>query len=1007
MSDLKAWDKWKTTPSVLMMSTLIFALIVPVSAAGAATSPAFKGVSSGHKSLSVKTSLIPEASLEYKSQDASTWESANIVRNDTNTATWTGCGVKDGYSDTIVASLAYGVTSVKLSPSGKPPLTLTNGSTIRCSSLGSSYYRAALSGLSKVQIFPADFVGKAVTFKRTKTSTGSLTSTSYQVTSIKESVHSIANLEVGHSYDLRFGVDEVFSFSSGTTYPSPGSPSDLTYEVVQDGLLLRWSSPSEGSAGISYTIAANGLEVAANLTESSTVLNWNSIDAAGGLPLSVDVTGSTESGLSPTLTSVISKALIGFNGPPQITFNENFMATFSYADQIIDSSNSYYQFLYFPESITELFFREVNNEIWSVLSCNPGCDISTFPIGKLVEFKMRRSYENKYVESPINSIKMPGIPSEPTDLQAISTAASKLTYTFSPSTSDAGVVTYEVEYRKKGTQTWLKSSALEDSAVVLNRRGPVSRPVTENIAIVNGAGPYSYSTDFGQTWKNAIPSYDDPGVETGSLYLRVSQFKNLQQLWVRGGPVNCAQIQFFVCANLDATVLEAQPFLTNTISELAANSIYEMRIRSGNQIGWTQWIFSEFRTSGLVTQQIRIEKQDGTPLKDINIEWVNWLGNASSAESVRTNVNGLASFSRVPSGPISLSIYSDQNLPINLAGTFEANANGLLVKVTVPDAPARTTIPINVQFLGEDGNIVEIPEATVRIDSGLEFTKTVSSSSSTFTYSDGKYVGMGGMDLNLISDMNGVANLVGWKSAGSLTIAGEVTFSDGDLIQTQTFEANDPTSVTVDMPFMPYVEVNQQDVLTTYGSAINISASVAGMDPDGRSLWIENAKTGEKLLNLSYSLPKSVTLRTPSGASKNACTPKVSTKLDINGSVSLKMCALAPGDYRIDGPGIVDSKSFAVSFSPVPPRSVENLKTTATKKSIKSTWSKPKLDGGSLISKYSVRIVGPGINKSVEVTSATASFSGLKRKSVYKVTVVAITKAGLRSAAKISTVKTK
>jgi hypothetical protein len=811
-------------------------------------------------------------------------------------------------------------------------------------------------------------------------------------------------LNVGQSYDLRFGVNDVFSYSSGSTHPRPGKLSDLTYEAVQDGLLLRWVSPTEGSTGISYTVTANGLELATNLTETIAVIGWGSIDAAGGLPLSVDVSGSTESGSTPTLNAVISRALVGFSGLPQITFDENFVASLSYTDQFLDVTNNYYQYLYLTDSATELLYREKGAETWNVVPCTPGCDISTFPNGVLLEIKMRRSFEDNFVETPARKVKMPGIPSVPTDLQTISPSASKLTYSFSPSTSDGGTVNYEVNYRKKGAQSWLSSSPLEHSAIVLNRKGQIYRPLTENVAIVSGRGPYMYSTDFGQTWLDPVPSYDETGDEIAAMHLRVSQFKNLQQLWVRGAPVNCAQIQYFVCANLDATVLEEQPLLTNTLSGLTANSIYEMRIRSGNQIGWTQWISSEFRTSGLVAQQIRVEKQDGTPLKDINVAWENWPGNARSAESVRTNSSGLASFSRVPSGPISLSIHSDQTLPLIFAGTFEANATGSLIKVTVPDVPERTSIPIKVQFLAEDGNVVVVPEATVRIDSGLDFTKTVSNGRSTFTYFDGKYVGM---DVNLISDMNGVANLVGWKGVDPLTVAGEVTFSDGVMIQSQTFEASDPTSITVDMPFMPYIELTQQDVSTTYGSGINLYASVTGIEPDGSLIWIENAKTGRKLTNLSYSMSKSLTSKAALQASTNSCTPKVESRLGINGSIALKMCALAPGYYRIDGPGIVGSKSFSVSFPPVSPRSVENLKSSSTKKTIKSTWSKPKLDGGSPISRYSVKIVGPGANKSIEVTSSAASFSGLKRKSVYKVTVVAISKAGLKSGAITSTVKTK
>lgn len=202
-------------------------------------------------------------------------------------------------------------------------------------------------------------------------------------------------------------------------------------------------------------------------------------------------------------------------------------------------------------------------------------------------------------------------------------------------------------------------------------------------------------------------------------------------------------------------------------------------------------------------------------------------------------------------------------------------------------------------------------------------------------------------------------------------------YSDGEVRQVQSFDcAAGGPSLVLELPYMPVVLVPDNPPAVPAGDGVVVPVEVVD-------------ELGDPLPGASVSL-RSVTSadgrRTESGT---ACRVTTSGRTDARGRLRLRLCPVTSGLWRVDGPGVVGSRSFPIRVTPAAPRGLTAKRRKAT---TLVSWEAPLGLGSARVVRYRLT-AAPG-GRRCTTTRTSCRVRGLRPGTSYRLRLRTVTTSG-------------
>jgi len=421
-----------------------------------------------------------------------------------------------------------------------------------------------------------------------------------------------------------------------------------------------------------------------------------------------------------------------------------------------------------------------------------------------------------------------------------------------------------------------------------------------------------------------------------------------------------------------------------TIRGLSQAKLYYVLVGSENVAG-IRWRAKplEVYTAGTLEQKVQVLQSNGVPLKNASLAWSRIGGGFSTAQNVKTNDEGWATFPAVPAGPGTLYIVDaklSSGLKLQSQTSFSVGRKAGIVKI--PAEPTVGVFNVNVRTVDSSG----IARALVQIQNtreglpvdlsrcninGFTFILPKGASSSTaYTTNEGLAMFYGLVDYNA-------------KTPYQVN----VDISAGTLKATQSVPLKS-SSQGVWFPYLPYVNAiwshfsgqNGAEVpVTLYGhNAVFTPSADASKLPDDQKM--------------------SVSVIGPDGASTSCdkSTTNPTAYFDDQGHGQLAFCPRAAGYYQLVGNGILAGQSeLLLPQGSVPsiPRAGELL---PSRKWSTVTWQAPEFNVDGTKMSYSVAFKASGTSKwkACKVAKLKASCKKFTTGRKYDIAIAAKNKFG-------------
>lgn len=401
----------------------------------------------------------------------------------------------------------------------------------------------------------------------------------------------------------------------------------------------------------------------------------------------------------------------------------------------------------------------------------------------------------------------------------------------------------------------------------------------------------------------------------------------------------------------------------------------------------------------------------GQPVQLGTAAWTS--GSAQAASRVTVTALGQVTFPYVPYGAGTVSI---EGIPrpqgVYLSETWPVTFDGTPLTLTLRADP----VPMEYNVLVTLPNGIPVPNAVVSIPNLMHYTDigaVYTSDGGTFLLSPGRYIPVGlasgfaaGMNpwVNTAkTDTSGVAHLKGFRCwldypCHGTSLNATVTYNDGVILQTQSMTVGDANDVTVQLSYMPWLEVDSATYSASANSLVPINVSVA--EPLAIPSAIRSAVSGVK-----------VSVIPPKGAKQKCRNRVLSTTTGLAGTARLKVCATKSGSYSLVTSGAVSAGSVMLlvrKAAPMPPTSLGAVSLSSRTATI--AWGRPTYAGGARIIKYTVvatsgrsRVTYVVRSKS-QLSSRTITIRRLAANRVWRVSVTATTKYGTSDSATTSVI---
>jgi alpha-tubulin suppressor-like RCC1 family protein len=400
-------------------------------------------------------------------------------------------------------------------------------------------------------------------------------------------------------------------------------------------------------------------------------------------------------------------------------------------------------------------------------------------------------------------------------------------------------------------------------------------------------------------------------------------------------------------------------------------------------LGWV-WSGTPVLLDDPVT--VQVGTVGGAPLVTASVNWTGFDDSAQSSSPVLTDSGGSTSFPTMLDAPVTIRIdggLSSATVRF-LHGEACVFADDGPLSVQLPDPPDVTGQRIEVVL----PNGVPVPEAQVIAN------KLTQSATRFGLRTWAAYQAL--ESPSALTGANGTAQVSGFRIDGNPTVADlEVTFSDGELLQskTGTFNLSGVTQVVLD--FMPYVELDSTaDVSVLAGAGTDIVATAvdeAGNPMASAPVVLEPANGAGQGGSAGLSSAGQV-------ADRAGCTPKMSGVTDEAGRITLRLCPVRSGVWHVDGTSLVPSAPIRVRVVTAPARPVDVVGVPGNGRVILS-WDLPSSNGGSPITDYVIQYRLAGTQtwtpwRDGQSTGRQARVTGLTNGTVYQFRVAAKNAAG-------------
>lgn len=547
-------------------------------------------------------------------------------------------------------------------------------------------------------------------------------------------------------------------------------------------------------------------------------------------------------------------------------------------------------------------------------------------------------------------------PSSVPDLAQAARAASSVTVAWNPASSpDISVSGYVVRWRLDGASTW----TTEATGLTRSWTSPTLEPrstLQVQVAAVNAAGQGPWSNTL-------VATTTEPPGRPLNVH-EVSHTANSVTVgWDRSSDEDEPVTGYRVERSYDGVNWTAETVGRDTIRatmiNLISRSAIQVRIKATNAAG--ESAFSDpivVTTSGTGAQTLTVRDSFGTAVTGGRVTWVTPSGSFQSAVDYGLTSSGTVSFPIAPAGIVNLTL-SGVTLPGGSTASLQTTAifgQGRNPVVDLPAEPSRSQHVVRVTL----PNGMPVMGATVSASS-LDGIATVDAT----TFTTPTVVTSG------VTNEFGEVYLVGYSN-DSTTLA--IEFNDGVLIQRLNGFLG-RTDAEFQFEEMPWVDPQIDTTTANVGALVSIPVVAAAPN-------------------------STVSVKAPVGAAQTCAGRVLSARTDSAGRVTLKACASATGKFTVVSAGAVSTGAVTVFARGTRSLAVRDTKAVSRSHATASvSWVAPVFTGGNPITNYTVKLTSPaGAVLTKNVTTTTASFTGLAGAKTYTVTVIPNTRLGAGAA---------
>ena len=437
--------------------------------------------------------------------------------------------------------------------------------------------------------------------------------------------------------------------------------------------------------------------------------------------------------------------------------------------------------------------------------------------------------------------------------------------------------------------------------------------------------------------------------------------------------------------------------LTTSLNSLTSASAQLIQVAAENSEGLGPWSPSALITTpGARKMRVKVTDSTNNPIIGGAITWKMVDNSAESSITYGLTADGIIDFPYAPSGQVRVQL-----------------ANGIMSDGTVVSGTWTTT-------LGFTSTILQTPSlenfsqhnVSVVLPNGLPVPNVQVALSSTASVSSTKSI-EGFNFVRTASATSGVTDLNGTFTFNGFTsgsIAADITYNDGVIIQRQRSDLSGPSTV-IQLQYMPWTVFDTSSVSTTSGAPTTITVSSLSNNANTlRSSGRVSLLNGQSGIKVKL-IPTTGTLTTH-------CTNKkirqiTSAVTDSHGKAKFVICPTKSGTYKLSSQGATSSSTTLILVKGSAPMPVNSVTAKSTKPGSASlSWNKPYFSGGSPVIQYTIvlkaknkpvitKVISAKVDRTGKVIQpplTSISITGLANACDYQLSVTAKSALGTSSA---------